>query len=208
MLGLGSCISNSSNVTESADTRGLFSVERTFISDATQFYITFNKINHEGDTNTNDSDPGIKLSELSIKVNGTEAGFLPLDSSNASTDNISALIAGDITVSNGNLTIGETAYYNSSNFSVDAYMDTDVDSTDIAENDEVVISGRVTLNDGTGDVYVGENAGGLLNGEDAKMIFTFSTNSSTQDVVEVYIDPVNATVPGSVTTKTRTQVSS
>tara|TARA_B100001939_G_scaffold103044_2_gene88970 strand:- start:1004 stop:1642 length:639 start_codon:yes stop_codon:yes gene_type:complete len=212
MLGLGSSISNS-GVIEGEDTRGLFSLQRTFLKDATMLQIGAHGINHDDDNNINDSDPGIRLSELSIKVNGTEVGFLPLADSNKITS--LQVFTGTVSIdSNGVLTFGETAYANTSQLGLNIYEDTSVDSSDIADGDVVTVSGRVTLNDGTGNVYVGEDVG---EGQDANLIgengyikFVFNTLSggTEMDTMRVYIDPVNATVPSSSQNVTITQVSS
>ena len=212
MLGLGSSISNS-EFTEGEDTRGLFSFQRTFIKNANRMIIGAHGINHDDDGDINDDDPGIRLSELSIKVNGTEVGFLPLVDSNKITT--LETFTGTVSVdSNGVLTFGETAYANTSQLGLNIYHDTTVNSSDIAADDVVTISGRVTLNNGTGNVYVGEDVSegqtSNLIGENGYIKFVFNTLSggTQMDEMRVYIDPVNATVPSSTQNVTTTQVSS
>ena len=213
MLGLGSYISNSDVVTEDIDTRGLFSFERTILKDATHFRIRVHGINHDDDSNLNDDDPGIRLSELSIKVNGTEAGFLPMEDSNAVKSY--AIFLGTVSVdSNGVLIFADSAYSTTSQLGLNIYVDNSVSSSDVAVGNVVVISGRVTVNDGSGNVYVGED---VSEGQNANLIgqngyveFEFNTvgGGTINDIMRVYIDPVSATVPSNTQNMTTAQVSS
>ena len=149
MLGLGSYISNSD---ASGRTPGAFYLKHTLNSDADRLRILATEINHAGDTDTEDTAPGVKIKNLVFKVNGTTVSTFDLDSAHA--DDGSTAIYDDVTVVNSTtLTFSDTSYlgvYDSAIINLyDHISDKGIDAGDTIE-----VSGIVTLNDGTDNIYV------------------------------------------------------
>jgi hypothetical protein len=112
------------------------------------------KVWHDGDTNTNDLSPGIKLSNLDFKVNGTtNSNIIPLSDDYTNSNPAVGLTAVD---NNGSLTYGDNMYNSYMAGNQIVYTQSSLGGT-ISSGSTVTISGNITLNDGTSDVYEGES---------------------------------------------------
>ena len=148
MLGLGNYISNDS---VSGGTPGYFEIVIDSLASAnTRLNLTAHAIGHANDSDANDDDPGILLSKFKIEYNDSPFSY----NFNSSYISNTPLISGTVSVTNDSLSFADTQYGTNTPWgSQTLYNDTTTDFSSLAAGGKLKMSGIVTLNDGTGNVY-------------------------------------------------------
>tara|TARA_Y100000004_G_scaffold189793_1_gene245951 strand:- start:227 stop:829 length:603 start_codon:yes stop_codon:yes gene_type:complete len=185
MLGLGSNICNNDVVSGVVPGYFQYTIPST-TTDVTRILLQAHNIAHANDTNANDDDPGILLSNFKIEYNGSEFSY-NFNQAYAAAGNA---IYGTVTASGNSLSFAETQIGPYVFQSQSIYSDSTTDFSSLQAGGKLKLSGVVTLNDGTGNLYVPNTSSNTQVGDPTTGRIDFLlSNTNPPMKVGVYIWP-------------------
>ena len=180
MLGLSSSIARSSVISTVDVFTGAFKINKILNADVVTFEVRASSVNHNVDAVEDDGLPGILLSNVVVKINGSVSGDFSFAPGNLGTDPSNYIIPAF--ESANSLSFDDTdyqgAYINPGNVVIYA----NAISNSAVAGDDLEISGNLTLNDGSLGPYTPGNQGSFG-------MVSFRLNQGSLDIMQVFLDP-------------------
>jgi hypothetical protein len=180
VLGLSSSIARSSVISTVDVFTGAFKINKTLNADVALLEVRATSVNHNVDAVEDDGLPGILLSNVVVKINGSVSSDFSFIPGNISADPASYIVPAF--ESANSLSFDDTDYQGVFVNATDVPMYSGVISGSAVAGDDLEISGNLTLNDGSLGPYIPGNQGSFG-------MVSFRLNPGSLDIMQVFLDP-------------------